>query len=305
MALSRSEFFERLALSQTRLGLNADVSPARYAEWVKQGLAPAAERIQNKGIHPQYRYGAKHFRRALQLARLYSRDFRDRDAILIQLFLRGYGVETHEVREPLKKEVSKALAQLHAGQRSTYLVSAGDIPPASRDAISRRMGKQNEIFIQSGMGFDQDGLIDMWRLTGNERDTIRDVDPPERPNALFSVTHEAGWAVFMEALSGLFAIDEKSEWTIAKRVIQEASTDDFQAARMAAHQLFIQAGASGVIPGLPNISALSAGEISQRREGMAYSREWAAVSLALCLYLLQIGPAIAEQVVQSSGDGNA
>jgi hypothetical protein len=69
----------------------------------------------NVGQRPVYRYGRRHYRRVLQVLRLYARGIRQTDEILIMLFLNSYGVKPHEVREPLAREFAPR-SMLRRGQ---------------------------------------------------------------------------------------------------------------------------------------------------------------------------------------------
>jgi hypothetical protein len=137
--LSKVEFLERVRARSARYGI--EFSEVRLNEWIDQALAFPGDREANQGLRPQYTYGFRHYRRALQLVRLYADGVRDRDAILVQLFLRGYSVRPHEIRCAVQQEFRKVRAQLNSTIRSIYMDRDVPIPPRRAEQIITRMGE--------------------------------------------------------------------------------------------------------------------------------------------------------------------
>jgi len=89
--------------------------------WIDEGLVEDGDRGDNVGKRPVYRYSCRHYRRVLQVLKLYSRGIRSRDQILIMLFLNGHGVKPFEVREPIAREFGRARTKLIGMARSPPL----------------------------------------------------------------------------------------------------------------------------------------------------------------------------------------
>src|SRR5262245_1814144 len=106
--LSKAELLRRLnEWSRTRYG--GPFSESLLNDLMKDGSLPAFQRSKNEGLKPVFEASAQHYRRALQIKRLMSRGISGRDTLLIQLFLRGYGVEPWEVREAFRREYARHL----------------------------------------------------------------------------------------------------------------------------------------------------------------------------------------------------
>jgi len=303
MDLPRDEFFKRLHKSPAiRRAGGTGITRGRYDEWVKQALAPPAYRKQNKGMRAQYRYGPKHYRRALQLARLNARGIRDSDALIVQLFLHGYSVDPHAVREPLIKEASKALAQLHATVRSTFVSRSGEIPVASKASIVRSLGKLDPVFASAGWDIGTDGLIDSWRLTGNPHGTMSSVEAPKRLRAADEQVTIGQWQALWSMLEGIFAVDENSRWIHAEEVISQADAGELMAAKAHAHDWFFKFAAAGQISDLQDRRMVDHEVCQARWFNMAHNREWSAIALIVCLGVARFGSAIAAQMMVRRGD---
>src|SRR5947209_17240937 len=65
---------------------------SEFEEWLQWDVIPKMCRGKNAGQRPTYFATARHVRRALQIKKIQSRGILLRDAIFVQLFLRGYGV---------------------------------------------------------------------------------------------------------------------------------------------------------------------------------------------------------------------
>jgi hypothetical protein len=160
-ALSKTAFVQRVAAWAGRYFITFDSS--RLNEWIKQGLALKAEPGPSKGRRRTYTYSYVHYRRALQLVRFYRYGVKDTDAILVQLFIRGYSVEPHEVREALKKEFIKARAKLNSVIRSAYADSDDAIPAVRKEQLRRQLGEQDERLRKTGIVPPDDFVISALR----------------------------------------------------------------------------------------------------------------------------------------------
>jgi hypothetical protein len=136
--LSKAELVERLTRRSVRYP--GVFNEGLLDKWIEKGLAISGDRRENQGLRPTYRYGYRHYRRALQLVRLYAAGVRDRDAVLVQLFLSGYSVKPHEVREPLLTEFRKAREKINAPIRSIYIDRKGAIPPGRKRQLLEQFG---------------------------------------------------------------------------------------------------------------------------------------------------------------------
>jgi hypothetical protein len=159
--LRRQEFVSRLfARVQDRYGLELD--EAWLHDLIKDGLVPGADdREPNVGLRPVYTYGFRSYRRALQIARLRREGFVERDAIRIQLFLRGYG--EHDIRQPLWNQYSKHGRSLLAQIRSGYIDNWKDVPEKHKSSLIRAMGPLDAQLASAGFQLPPDLLIN-WRV---------------------------------------------------------------------------------------------------------------------------------------------
>jgi hypothetical protein len=87
---------------------------------IKDGLVPGLEYSENQGHRRTYFATCIHYRRALQVKRLAHSGITRRDAQLIQLFVRGYGVKAWQIREEMRREFVRVMAKLRPSLRSTY-----------------------------------------------------------------------------------------------------------------------------------------------------------------------------------------
>jgi hypothetical protein len=117
-----------------------DFGEGRLNEWLKQGLVKEGVRGPNQGNRPVYAFSWRQYRRVLQLIRFRARGIKTVDELFLQLFLKGYGVEVHEVREPLVRQYVRLRAKLNAFIRSTRADQTGAIPPKHFESLVRSLG---------------------------------------------------------------------------------------------------------------------------------------------------------------------
>jgi hypothetical protein len=115
-------------------------------------LIPALERTDNAGLSPTYLATWRHFRRALQLQRLRGVGITGRDALRVQLFIRGYGLKVSEVRGSLRSEFLRGLSELRPSLRSKYFQDAQRDPgPRHLAAVERQLGTIDPRFEHAGL----------------------------------------------------------------------------------------------------------------------------------------------------------
>jgi hypothetical protein len=195
--LSKAALIQRAAAWAKRRGVG--FTPARFNEWMKQGVVREGVRDRNEGKRPVYRYGCQHYRRVLQIVRLYSRGTRDRDAILIQLFLKGYGVQPSEVRDALLREFRMARGRINAMVRSTRFDDDREIPPSHKKSMTRSLGEADARFRRVDLVPSPDTMIAAARAarSPDPQDHARRTNIKRRGNLDEAVLVEilGGWLV--------------------------------------------------------------------------------------------------------------
>jgi hypothetical protein len=149
MRLSRKELLSRLnRRSFARYG--GGFSEPWLNDLIKDGLLPALIRTENDGRRPTYSANVTHYRRALQLKRFHNLGIRGRDAQLLQLFVRGYGVKPWQIREPLQRELVRVIETLRAQLRSGYFQNTRAVGPGHMARIAKQAGPLDERFKLAG-----------------------------------------------------------------------------------------------------------------------------------------------------------
>jgi hypothetical protein len=137
--LSKAELLGRLD-RRSRSRYNAPFLESLFDDLQKDDLIPALERSQNVGLSPTFFATWRHYRRALQLQRLRSVEIKGRDALRVQLFVRGYGLEAWEVREALRKEFLRGLRELRPQLKSGYFSNSREPGPRHLASAERQLG---------------------------------------------------------------------------------------------------------------------------------------------------------------------
>jgi hypothetical protein len=141
LRLSKSELLRRLD-RRCRSRYREPFSASLFDDLQKDALIPALERSANAGLFPTYVATRRHYRRALQLQRLRSLGIKGRDALRVQLFVRGYGLQVSEVREAIRNEFLRGLSELRPPLRSGYFQSERDRRgPGHLAAVERQFGE--------------------------------------------------------------------------------------------------------------------------------------------------------------------
>jgi hypothetical protein len=148
--LSESELLRRLD-RRSRSRYNEPFPESLFDDLQKDDLVPALERSENDGLSPTYFATWRHYRRALQLQRLRSVGIKRRDALRVQLFVRGYGLKVFEVRDAVRRELLRGLSELRPPLRSQYFHSQRDPGPAHLAAVERQLGTIDPRFESAGL----------------------------------------------------------------------------------------------------------------------------------------------------------
>ena len=131
----------------------------RLNEWIDNALVDERDRGENLGKRPVYSYGCRHYRRVLQVLKLYSRGIKSADQIRIMLFLNGHGVKPFEVREPIAREFGRARTKLITMARSPRFEQDGVVPPKHKESLVRSLGNADKRFVEAGVVLGPDQMI--------------------------------------------------------------------------------------------------------------------------------------------------
>jgi hypothetical protein len=148
--ISKKELLKRLdERSRSRYG--GGFLESWYDTLTDSGLIDRLERGPNAGLAPVYFATRVHYRRALQLRRMYSRGITGRDPQLIQLFSRGYGVQAHQVAGALRGELIRVINKLRPMLRSGYFQNSREPGPKHSASVERQMGPLDPRFETAGL----------------------------------------------------------------------------------------------------------------------------------------------------------
>jgi hypothetical protein len=149
LELSESEFLRRVD-HRSRSRYDEPFPESLLDDLQKDDLIPELERSGNEGLSPKYFATCRHYRRALQVQRLRSVGIKGRDALRVQLFVRGYGLKVFEVRDAVRRELLRGLSELRPPLRSQYFHSERDPGPAHLAAVERQLGSIDPRFESAG-----------------------------------------------------------------------------------------------------------------------------------------------------------
>jgi hypothetical protein len=214
--LSKQEFVSRVAERAAAHGVSFNAT--RLNEWIKRRLIPGAEWEANQGRRRIYFYDCRHYRRALQLVRLYSLGIVDKDAMLVQLFIRGYSVRPRELRRPLLSEFRRVRAQISRDVRSIYADRAGEIPPGHEESFLAQFGPADPRYSSAGV------VPSSGQLIRSMRDARSPGMSSERP---FDGTYKP----LMESFAGILEPLDGRENTEVEKMILNAADEEFLGAR--------------------------------------------------------------------------
>jgi hypothetical protein len=221
VALTKLELVERAAAWGVSRGVEFDLG--RLNEWIDNALVDEGDRGENVGKRPVYRYGCRHYRRVLQVLRLYSRGIKSTDRILIMLFLNRHGVKAHEVREPLVREFARGVAKINAQARSVRFDQEGSIPPKHEESLIRSLGQADDRFVAAKIVLSGTQMIEVMRAARNP--------DPERAqrNPKFASGETAPVVTLQFLLGGLMAAGDDNVRE-AERLLRSTSNSELEAA---------------------------------------------------------------------------
>jgi hypothetical protein len=199
-------------------------------EWIDKGLVAKGDRRENLGKRPVYRYGCHHYRRVLQILKLYARNVRRTDEILILLFLNGHGVKPYEVREALQRQFARGRAKLNAQARSSRFDESGPIPPKHKESLIRVLGNADKRLIASNLVPRPNEIIDAIRTARSS-----DPDDPQRSRDLSRVA-DSPLRALRPVFGGLLAHDEELGEG-AENLLSEAADQQIEEARLVLLQI--------------------------------------------------------------------
>ncbi len=224
VALTKAELVERAA----KWGAKRKVKfrKSLLDEWIDEGLVAKGDRLKNVGKRPVYRYSCRHYRRVLQVLRLYARGIGQTDEILIMLFLNRYGVKPHEVREALAREFARGRAKINAQARSVRFDQEGPIPPKHKESLIRSLGQADDRFLAAKIVLPGGQMIEVMRAARNP-----DPESAQR-NPKFASAETVPVALLQSLLGGLMAAgDDDDDVGEAERLLRNASNSELEAAR--------------------------------------------------------------------------
>ena len=161
--LSKAELLRRLD-QRSRSRYNEPFSESLFEDLQKDDLIPALDRSENVGLSPTFFATWRHYRRALQLQRLRSGKIKGRDALRVQLFVRGYGLEVWAVRESVRKEFLRGLRELRPQLRSGYFSNSREPGPRHLTSAERQLGVIDARFGSAWLKQPTDFYLDKVRL---------------------------------------------------------------------------------------------------------------------------------------------
>jgi hypothetical protein len=226
VTLTKAQLVERAA----RWGAKRKVKfrESLLNEWTKKGLVFDDDRDRggNDKKRPTYRYGCRYYRRVLQVLRLYARRIRQTDEILIMLFINGYGVKAHEVREPLSREFARGRDKINAQARSFRFDQQGVIPPKHTESLIRSLGQADDRFVAANIVLPGAQMIEVMRAARNP-----DPESAQR-SPKFASAETVPVAMLQSMLGGLMAaVDDDDDVAEAERLLRNTSNSDLEAAR--------------------------------------------------------------------------
>jgi len=223
VALTKSRLIDRAATWGTSRGVKFRKS--LLDEWIDEGLVAKGDRLKNVGKRPVFRYGFRHYRRVLQVLRLHARGIRQTDEILIMLFINGYGVEPHEVREPLGREFVRVCAKINAQARSVRFDQEGAIPPKHKESLIRSLGQADERFLAASIVPPGAQMIEVMRAA-------RHPDPESaQRKPKFASAETVPVALLQSLLGGLMAAEDDDDVGEAERLLRNTTNSELEAAR--------------------------------------------------------------------------
>jgi hypothetical protein len=237
-AMDRAEFVERVfSWAARRYGLK--LTEAWINDLIKDQLVPEGIRQANYGLSPTYGYDRLSYRRALQIARLRRGGFIRRDAVRIQLFLRGYSMQAQEIRSALLTEYVNHSRSLLAQVRSRYIDNSKPIPKKHKQSLAQSLGPIDDRLFAADFELDPDTYIEMVRKAKQEPLNFQNAGSPQEhlPKLTSDGLAFSNFATDMiGTLAGLLMLDpapedEQSEPDYIEAIIRRSDRRRYEQAR--------------------------------------------------------------------------
>jgi hypothetical protein len=177
-ALSKAGLVSRVALHLSQYGIDpGDQTPGEWTrkhinEWLSNSLALAGEPGPNEGRKRSYLYSCRHYRRALQLVRLYGNGRTVTADLHVQLFIRGYSGVSQDLKDAVLSEYQKFRAQLIAPMRSKEFTKTGPVSTTKQQQINKRLGTLDDRLHE--LALPTDLYLDVARLAREQDPDARD-----------------------------------------------------------------------------------------------------------------------------------
>jgi hypothetical protein len=227
----------------------SSIAPAITAVWLndllKDGLIPRAERLGNDGRRPIYLYDFRAYRRARQIIRFRQFGVLDRDSLTVLLFINGYGVPPHLVREALAREWARWATNIVGQVRSGYMSNWRDIPPKHKSALVRELGPLDPHLRAIGAPHAPDFAIEMFRSA--IQSPLADEFLPRLVSGLQKLSKSLSIKrrvadLLISAFAGLLMVNPTSDGKMAdgvQKLVVNAGDADLDFARRTAMELSI------------------------------------------------------------------
>jgi hypothetical protein len=177
-SLTKASLASRVALHLSQYGIDpGDQTPDEWTrkhidEWLSNSLAFAGEPGPNEGRKRRYSYSCRHYRRALQLVRLYGNGRTATADLHVQLFLRGYSGFSQALKDAVLSEYQKFRAQLIAPMRSKEFTKTGPVSTTKQQQINERLGALDDRL--QGLALPTNLYVDVARLAREQDPDARD-----------------------------------------------------------------------------------------------------------------------------------
>jgi hypothetical protein len=257
VAMLKAELVRRVTRWSTKRRLSFKES--WLDEWIDKGLVAKGDRRENLGKRPVYHYSAHHYRRVLQILRLYGRKIKRTDAILIMLFLNGRGVKPYEVREALGREFARGRAKLNAQARSSRFDESGPIPPKHEESLIRALGKADERLVASNLVPTSNEMIEAVRTARRfEQDDLK-------PTLNSSRMAGSALSTLLPVFSGLLAYDDEFGGEI-EDLLSKATDQQIEQARLILLQIALTISSGKVESDQVNIPPMAEAFLAALKE---------------------------------------
>ena len=289
--LTWNRLIER-AMYCARTRYSVELNEVWFADLNKDGFFPwRPRRDKNQGQSPVYLFDRRFYRRVLQLARFKKLGIVDRDALMVQLFVRGYSQPVeNKLKQALHKEYVKCTRALLHSIRSGYADNWRPVPDSHKASLIRQVGSLNSRLGAADLALSAEMIIKALRIAKQKPlKTDAAAWNEGQFRELIDADFETAATSFAEELAGLLMLNDgpvnaSSEGTI-DWLIFHSDDQSYQVAREL-FWLFAEVGASLTFATLHAKAGNSAkqGAIAAITNSMKDRPEWAALMLTLGLF---------------------